>query len=219
MTLAEIRTMLRRQVGNPTTGQVADAALNIPINLAYREVQNKFRFYQGRSLYTVNTVNGTRGYALPANAASIIHVRDTTTEVKLSKLDDGEVSALTDIVTKGKPLYYYRENNTVYLHPTPDAVYGLEIKVKVAITELVADGDTPVVPASWHYGIMLLAKHYYFADQGDEPKAISAKNFYKDWVSDQPIEVDEEKSDLDRGVSVPTLSQNARPAVDFFHSS
>lgn len=218
MTLLEMRTMLRRRVGNPTTAQVADASLNTFLNLAMREIQNKYRFAQGRSLYSFNTVNGTRSYALPANAASIMYVRDATSEDKLQKLDDEEIARLTEVTTTGTPVFYYRDGNNLLLHPTPDGVYAMVAKLKVAITELSADGDTPAIPASWHYGIVLLARHYYWDDQGDDPKAISAKNFYKDWASDQPVEVDEEKSDLDRGVSVPTLSQNVRPTQDFAHS-
>lgn len=218
MTLLEMRTMLRRRVGNPTTAQVTDARLNEFLNLAMREIQNKYRFAQGRSLYTFNTVSGTRSYALPSNAASIMYVRDTTTEYKLEKLDDEEVARLTEVDTNARPLYYYRDVSNLLLHPTPDGVYAMVVKLKVAITELSTDGSSPSIPASWHIGIVLLARHYYWDDQGDDPKAISAKNFYKDWASDQPVEVDEEKADLDRGVSVPTLSQNVRPLLDFTHS-
>src|SRR6188472_927959 len=161
MELLDMRTTLRRQVGNPTVAQVDDSVLDEALNLAYREIQNKYRFAQGRSLYSFNTVNGTRSYALPANAASIMYVRNALDEAKLPRLDDEEVARLEDTADTGTPLYYYRDVNNLLLHPTPDGIYAMVVKLKVAITDLVSDSDEPVIPASWHYGITLLAKHYY----------------------------------------------------------
>lgn len=221
MQLSVIRSTLRRQVGNPTTGQVTDEFLNFWINLAYNELANKYRFKQNKTLYQFPTVAGTQSYALPSDCQSLLRVRNTTVdyEGKLTKFGDRRVAEIIDAETNGTPLNYARYDNSLYLFPTPDQIYTMEIYYKASLVDLAGDGDVPVLPVNWHYGLILKARQLYFIDQGEDAKAISAANFFKDWVSEQPDEVDEEKVDFDSGVGIPTLDGSAdAPRLDFDHS-
>lgn len=220
MQLSEIRTMLRRRVGNPTSGQATDSFLDQIINIAYRDVANRFRFHQSRLLFSFSTVVGTQSYDLPSDCRVLLRVRNTTQnyEGKLEKLGDRRVAEITDEETDGTPTQYARYNNKLYLYPTPDQIYTLEIYYKQELTDLAADADIPVIPTSWHYGIVLLARFYYFDDQGETAKAIAANNIYDNWVSNQPDELDEEKVDFDSGVSIPTLENWGGKRLDFDHS-
>jgi hypothetical protein len=66
--------------------------------------------------------------------------------------------------------------------------------------------DVPVIPVYWHRGIVILAAHLYFDDEGnDVAKARYHKSAFKDWVADQPVEEHEETEAIDSGVEVPTL--------------
>lgn len=216
MLASAIRDKLRRQVGNPTTTQVTDADMLAFVNLGYRHLANRYRFRQMRSRTTVATVASQRAYTLPAGAGSILRVRDTTNQVKLTKLGDRRAAELLDVDVTGKPTNYILYDTTYELHPTPDGVYNIELYYKLTITDLAA-GDTPLIPESWHPGILTLAKYYYWDDQGDLVKATAALNLFNAWVREQPVELDEEKSDLDSGVELPTLGGSTK-GLDFDHS-
>ena len=216
MLASAIRDRLRRQVGNPTTAQVTDLLMLEFVNTAYRQICNRYRFRQLRARTTTPTVAGTRAYNLPAGASSVIYIRDTTNQVKLEKLGENSAAFLTDVDVDGKPTKYILYATTYELHPTPDGVYSFEVYYKKGTTDLAA-GDTPVIPESWHPGIVTLARYHYWDDQGDDTKAILALNLFNAWVKEQPVEYDEEKTDYDSGVSVPTLEPSST-RQDFDHS-
>lgn len=216
MLASAMRDKLRRQVGNPTTAQVSDAVMLEYINLGYRQLGNRYRFRQLRAKTTVPTVAGTRAYTLPAGAGTILRVRDTTNQRKITKIGDARAAALVNTEITGEPEKYILYATTFELHPTPDAAYNIELYYKLTITDLVA-GDTPLIPESWHPGIITLSRYCYWDDQGDLVKATAALNLFNAWVREQPVEVDEEKVDIDSGVELPTLSSNTA-RLDFDHA-
>lgn len=218
MQLSVMRDTLRRRIGNPSTVDTPNSDLTSNINSAYEEIANRFRFRAMRKSTTVPTVNGTLAYGLPADAVAIINIRDATNEKRLIKLDDKRRAALVDVATTGKPTAYFLLQTTYELYPKPDGVYSIILFYKASYTGLSADGDIPVLPLSWHEGILRLAKHYYYSDQSDNPKATLAFNEFDLWAMRQPLEVDEEKGDFDSGVSIPTLSENLTERLDFDHS-
>lgn len=217
-TLVIMRDKLRRQIGNPTTTAVSDGQLVEHLNDAYREIANKYRFHRLRKLCTFDTEIGTSRYGLPTDCSVVLRVRDTTNEVKLEKFGDRRMADRADATMQAKPKSYARYRDFVELDPIPDGVYTIELFYKSAITELVADGDVPVIPDSWHEGIVKLARFKYFEDQVDLPKAKAAYDLFGAWIQDQPVEVDEEKLDMDSGVSVPTLEQSLTQRLDFNYS-
>lgn len=223
MNLLILRDRLRRMIGNPTTADVGDGNLSEHINTAYREIVNKYRFHLGRKICTFDTIADVSRYGLPTDLASIIRVRNNTTEVRMEMLDSRrryeEVNYTANIQT-GEPVRYIRFRDWIELAPIPDGVYQIEIYYKLGIVDLSADIDEPVIPVSWHRGILLLSKYIYYDEEGDIPKATTAYARFNTWVQDQPTEVDEEKADLDSGVAIPTLGvwKNTDPRLDFNHS-
>ena len=153
--------------------------------------------------------------------STVMKVYNRTAAKRLTKLGDrgaGEQDNLSvpDANTQGNPVSYARWGEGIQLYPQPDGVYQIEVYTKRQVTSLSADGDTPVIPTSWHNGIVLLARWYYYDSIGDLPKAEYAYNTFKLWLADKPVEIEEEKSDIDSGVAIPTL---ARPTsrLDFDH--
>jgi hypothetical protein len=209
MDLATLRSRLRKRIGNPDTSDVTDADLTDIINQAYKDIADRFRFHQVRRLCSFDTVSGSKNYELPSALVSIINVRDRTSGDKLTKTDlrDDASQESEDDDDQGQPLYYIRLRNFIRLEPTPDGVYKIEIFYKAGITDLSADGDSPILPDPWHEGILKLARHYYYDQKPDVAKAQYALQMYQSWVSTKPVEVDEEKKDLDKGVVIPTLQR------------
>lgn len=217
MQLSDIRSKLRRKIGNPTTGDVPNADLDEHINDAYRDVATKFKHHKARKLCMFDTVDGTASYGLPSVAGSVFKVWDTTTPGKLSKKGPHWYASIATEHENGQPLYYVRFRQHIILVPTPDGVYTLEIFYTDTITDLTNDSDVPVLPETWTPAIWMLARWYYYDDQGDMPKADKAFDTYRIWLSDKPSEIEEESVDIDSGAELPTLT-NQDPRLDFDHS-
>lgn len=212
MNLLEIRTRLRRRVGSPDATDVTDASLNEFINTAYRDIASRFRFHKVRKLCTFDTIASTSRYGLPTDCEVVLRLRDQTTGMKLRKEDDSFEAGLEGVAdtVEGVPASYLRQRDWVKISPVPDGVYTIEVFYKAGITDLVNDTDSPVIPASWHEGIVKLARHGFYDDAGDVPKAQYALQNYASWLSTKSIEVDEEKVDMDKGVRIPSLSRPYR---------
>jgi len=219
MDFVTMQTRVRSQVGNPTAIDVTDDVIRGLVNDAYIEIAEKFRFHTARRICRFDTIIGTTDYDLPTDAVELMRVRDNTSEKLLRPLPDNMLAALTGTATQGKPLYFHRYKNYVHLHPIPDAVVQIEIFYKVNMGLLVADSDVPLLPVAWHTGIVRLARYnYYSFVKVDVPKAIAAKNEYKEWLSDKPVELEEELRYSDFGVSIAALAKDDSESLDFEHS-
>jgi hypothetical protein len=223
-TLLEMRVKLRSRIGAPDPNSVTDAVLTDCLNTAYLQIANKYRFHMSRKLCIVKTIAGEFRYALPDNTSAVLRIKDITAnhERKLKKLGDrreSEYDARTRTDSWGEPMSYARYRGWFELTPTPDGVYSLEVFYKFGVPELVNDSDVPVIPASWHHGIVLMGRQVYYDEVGNDfTKAAYASQSFDKWVAEQPTEIDEEMmADLDSGVSVPTLNFTQDPRVDFNH--
>lgn len=216
MDLVTIRTRLRRQCGSPDTTDVPEADLTEFINSAYRDISSRYRFHTVRKICQFSTVAGDKMYGLPTDCEAVLRVRDVTSGKKLAKRGDRFVAEqeASDVDVEGAPTDYVRQKDWIWLDPTPDTVYVIEVFYKAGITDLSADADEPIIPVSWHEGILKLARHKFYDDKGDIPKAKYALENYNSWLSTKTIELDEEKSDIDRGVVIPTLQRTARKSFD-----
>jgi hypothetical protein len=192
-------------VGNPTTGTVPDSDLNTSLNNAYLEIIGKFPFHESRVIANITTVAGVREYDLPAGTLIIHRIWDATNSRKLHKRGTRFLASWNNDIPDGQPRNYVRLASTIMFFPTPDGIYTIEGS-GIAGDELLNDTDEPLIPVTWHYGICLRARWYHYDARGDVGKAIYASNTWKDWLSDKPSEIDEEKVDLeDRGVIISTL--------------
>ncbi len=206
MNLVTMRTTLRPKLGNPTVAEVPDATLTRLLNASYREITTKYPFNETRCVKTFPTVAGTDRYDVPSDLNALFRIWDETNKRKLQKRGVRFLATARKNVPNGKPLYYVRIKNFFQLVPIPDAIYTLDIFYLQMVADLAADADVPVIPAPWHDGMILKARHMYYDERGDIGKAIYAKNEWKDWVSDKPSEIDLEKDDLeDAGVIVSSL--------------
>lgn len=213
MDLATMRTRLRARIGNPDIVDVPDADLTRILNSAYGDIADRFRFHKVRKICTFPTVANTQDYGLPSDLLEIIKVRDQTNGRQLRKADymdeAGKDERLDSILTQ-QPTHYLRYRNFIRLEPTPDGAYTVELFYKAGVVDLSDDADEPILPAPWHEGILKLARHYFYDEKGDVPKSQYALSIYNSWLSTKPVEVDEEKKDLDKGVRIPSLESGRR---------
>lgn len=207
MNFLELRAALRTSVKNPDEGDVPEITLGTYINEGYRDLAGRFAYHQTRKRCTFVTVSGQDRYQLPPDVASVLRLRDNTHGRKLWKAGDRLVAQKSIFSVNFWPRRYVRYRNYVQLLPTPDADgYVIEVYY-IAIPALLAlDTDVPVLPPTWHRGIVLRAKWYYFLDKGDTAQATESNNAFSLWVSDKPSEIEEESVDIDGSVEVPELN-------------
>lgn len=219
MNLTTALSDYRSRIGNPSTAEVADVTLTSVLNYSIREIATKYKFLVYRVEGTINTVNGTSDYILPANVNVVRSVWDVTNKMKLRKAGDRfNAESLTNFTINSKPQWYLRIGRSIRLYPTPDAVYVIKYLGKQIPTDLVAGGDLITLPDPWLDGMLKLARSKYYDDIAhDVTKAIEAMNSWQMWLSTQPVEIDEENVDNDRGVDMPTLGLT-EPRLDWDHS-
>lgn len=213
MNLATLATALRKKIGSPSTTDVPDSP-NIygHINNAYNEIFNKYKFKRRRGKAKFTTSAGIGKYIVSDLTDVIYTVWDRTNGRSLEKVGKTILSqrdyASTPpaSVQDGIPTQWDHAETYLHLLPVPNGAFVIEFVYRVIFSALATTDAVPVIPLSWHRGIVILAAHMYYDDEGGDPqKATYHKNAFKDWVADQPVEEHEETESIDSGVQIPTL--------------
>lgn len=206
MNFVELQAALRRSVKRPDENDVPQEDLGAYINEGYRDLAGRYAYHQTRNRCTFLTVSGQAKYMLPPDLASVLRLRDNTHGRKIWKAGDRKIADQRVPKFEFWPRFYTRYRNYVELVPTPNQDgYVIEV-FYIAIPQLlVLDTDTPVLPETWHRGIVLRARWHYFLDKGDSAQTTEALNLFSVWVSDKPSEIEEESVDIDTAVEVPEL--------------
>ena len=206
MNFKELKDRLRLGLKNPDQEDDPDIDLGAYINSGYTDLSTRYPFHQTRKRSEFATSAGYHRYELPCDLTALLRVMHVEDGTKLIKVGDRFLASRKNVYNS-RPRYYVRYRNYIELMNTPDAAYTIELFYVVAPCKLVEDSDEPVVPVTWHDGIVLRAKWYYWMDKGDVAQQTAALNNFSIWVSDKPSEIEEETVDIDSGVEVPTLAR------------
>jgi hypothetical protein len=145
---------LRKHTGLDIT-DLSDPDAILLLNRSWWEIMDKFDFREKEQTYNFNTVAGTKSYNVPApfDAMTGLSIEDPNTKqhtpLEREDIADYEKEYINTTAAYGVPFKYYRENNTVVLRNTPDAVYTIIMKYLTTLADLAA-GNTPQIPQSWH---------------------------------------------------------------------
>ena len=147
MDLSAIQTELQeRGFGDVTS----TTRLNYWINLAYQVDICEAEDWP----FLVTTTTGTAPLAI-SDLRTVLSVVDSTQDLKLRPMDPSNITddVDSDLTTVGTPWLYYVDNLTVRVYPanTTDSLSVRYVKVPTALS---AGGDTPVLPARFHYLIV-----------------------------------------------------------------
>lgn len=207
MNFAELKARLRTSIKNPDEQDVPDEILGSYINSGYLDLAARYDYHQTRKRCIFTTIAGEAKYQLPGDVASVLRLRDNTHGRKIWKKGDRAVASQRIPKWRWWPSEYVRYRNYVELIPTPNETgYVIEVYYVAIPAVLAADTDIPVLPLTWHDGVYMRARWYYFVDKGDTAQATAAQNNYSIWLSDKPNEIEVESVDIDSGVEMPTLS-------------
>lgn len=212
MNFQELKDRLRASIKNPDPSDVTEVMVGQYINDGYRDLATRYPYHQTRKRCQFTTEIGEKKYQLPSDCTVVMRISDLTTGRKLRKLGDRDISDRL-ISNNFRPTGYQRYRNYIELAPTPDAAYVMEVFYNSFPGVLTSDTECPVLPPSWHNGIWMKGKWYYYMDQGDISQQTAADNAYKLWLADKPSEIEEESADIDSGVAVPTLGHRSSSSL------
>lgn len=214
MNLSEFRSRLRIRIGNPSTTDVPDTPnLDQHINDAGQEIFDKYKFKRRRARAQFTTVVGQDKYSVSQLTDVIFKAWDRTngrelTYVGTNVLAEQDYNASpNNLIQNGKPDKWTYIESYFQVLPPPDGAYCIEFVYKVIYSALTQTSDVPVIPLSWHRGMVILASALYYEDEAqDKAKATYHHDAFDKWVADKPVEEHEQTEAVDSAVEIPTLS-------------
>ena len=135
---------------------VYSSRINQYINDAQELVCRRVDYYVDENTSDFNTIAGTSLYSLPTDFAKVRSVRDTGRQQEMIAVGLRDIDR--SISTVAAPTFYALDGANIHLYPTPDNVYPLEIRYWKVPADLVADTDTPTIPAAfqrilWYWAV------------------------------------------------------------------
>lgn len=212
MTRSEIRSLIRKRLGETTASFWSDPELNTMINDGCTDIAFRSKCLRGTSYFT--TVSGTGEYTMTAlvPAATVMSINEVyykqngTTWQKLEPTSRTELD-LTQPTWKstdaGTPQKYYfdREEDIFGLFQKPDATnagtsYG-QLYYTKAHVDINGDTESPQIPEYLQLSIVDYVVANGYEQRGFGDKANDAWQKYYSKIHDYQVERNREKEDED----------------------
>jgi len=194
---SEFKKFLKFQFGNRTDLESVDGLnlYGVWVNSAYKilttrnrfwAVQRNFKFPQLRDRDASQaTVDGTAYIDVPSDAVIIHNVYDTENDRDLAYIKPNYYYKLTDRANtsaEGEPTQYTRAGDRIYLYPTPDDAYDMEIEYRRIPSDLTGE-NTTAIGEEWDDAIVALASYIGFSWLHEYDKAKERKEDFLNLVS------------------------------------
>lgn len=218
--LADMRLGVTRPIGINVGGtQMSTAQIDLYLNRAYWEIQNKFPFREKEAISTFDTVAGVRNYDVEFPVEAIKHIAIQEREdmgtnrqhyplIQITR-DQYEQRYREDEGQWSIPKKYVREDNIIKFFPTPNNIYQITIKRLIALNDLGSSSatDTSDVPQVWDEIIVLGGLWRACVDIGDLARSGWFKSMQAELINTiVPTEVKEDQSNSQLAhVEVPGL--------------
>jgi len=197
MTFETMKAYLKFQFGNRTDLESVDSTdlYGVWINMAYKNLTTRNRFWAVKKSFkfpelivtdvSQSTTDGTAYVSVPTDAIAVYNVQDTTNDRDLDYIKINKYFAYTDrsnTDAEGEPNEYSRSDEYIYLHPTPDDTYALEILYRKRPAVLSGTATT-VIGDEWDDAILALACFIGFSWTHEYEKAKERKDEFIGLVS------------------------------------
>lgn len=175
--LSDIRTNTRTTYLkiDPNAKVWDNNTLDYFINRWYTKVQNDFKFDipECQTSTILTTTNGVVEYDTPADLVRITGFFDWTYSLsRITKQD-----TLNNRSTQTKPRSYYTYNNKIWLFPTPDSTYTLDLLYNKKLPKLTSTEDS-VIDEDMEDLVVLHACYLLFISVEKNDKATMCANQY-----------------------------------------
>jgi len=192
----DLKAIVKLRLGSKTTWDDISGVdyHGVLVNQAYKQLTSAHRlpilgksfvFPQLHVSTTDVTVAGNGYIAVPDFTLRVRHVYDATSKNKLDWMPLSWYVSQTDradSTSRGAPAKWNRDGNRIYLHPTPDAVYSLEVWYR-RVVENLDTGQATLIGAEWDDAIIALAAYKGHLWMGDYEKVKADKDEYIDIVT------------------------------------
>lgn len=210
LSYGEAKTRILFQLGGPTRTELTSPTdyIGIWYNQALKDLTTKNRYMGLRKNFVFptletsiadTTVDGQAYIVTPSDCLIVRHVYDTTNNVKLERINWYTYVSYTDRETatsEGKPNEWIRSAGNIYLHPTPDSAYDLDIFYKKTHPALTLTTDTTLLGDEWDDIVVQLAviKGQMWMNDWDKVKLL--KDAWMEDVSAMLGIYDQEEKDM-----------------------
>ena len=127
---------------------------------------------------TITTTISTQSYTFSSllttsTIAKVLSVKTRATSAwqPLTLRNQDELDQMYPTDNTGLPESFTVEGDSLYIYPAPDGDYQTKIRVVFSESDLVNDGDSPVLPASFHTGIVDAALLFAYQALADDRRA------------------------------------------------
>jgi hypothetical protein len=207
MTRLEIRTLIRKKLGETTGAFWSDTELNTWINFACKDAAFKTKCLRTNGL--LNTITDTQEYVLSTAFPGILSIleveyyQDGTSWEKITATSREELNAIHSAwknVSAGTPQQYYydREEDVIGLYPKPDADNdGAYCRAYYTYdhTDLTTDTSSPTLPTQLHLAVVDWVSATGFDTRGYQDKANDSWGKYYGKIKEYMVERHREKED------------------------
>lgn len=176
MNLGQLRTAVDRR-----TGIAVDTTTQTEwINFVLDEIALERNWWWLDKSSTVSVTAGTATYALPADVRGIYSVVDSdgylydeasTRDLVIYDRQD-EV-----VVSFGTGRFYSMDGANIRLAPTPGSATTLTVRYWGGEPDLVADGDTPLLPSPYHQAVVELVSLLVMQRRGSRIDSAKAEGY------------------------------------------
>ena len=196
MTRLELRTLIRKELGETTAAFWTDTELNTWINLACNDIAFRTKCLKATSPKTVTTTESVADYTISTSIDSkflepyrVSYQMDGDNWVKIPQTNMEELDLLFEgweNTDDGTPFKYYYDvdRDSFSLYPAPDednAGAYLKIYYYIDHTDLVLDSESPTIPKPLHLAIadFVTAVGFRTRGWGDKENDSWAKYFQR----------------------------------------
>ena len=123
-------------------------------------VSRRFYFPELETSTASTTTDGDSTINVPSDCMVIRHIWDSTNDKKLRNISFDKYLSYpgrTDTTKENEPTQWVRNEDYIYLYPTPDDSYTLYIYYRKRPTVMSDDNDTTAIGAEWDEAILQLA--------------------------------------------------------------
>lgn len=179
MQLSDMRTAVRNRLGRDTYDSFyTDAILTDLINEALFAIEAEAEWPWDQKSEVITTVAGTTDYSPAADWYRTKSLYITN----YNPMDNYPIEEVEQIISTSRPRIFCVWGDKISLRPIPDGVYSVNHQYYANPTALSADGDTPIIPVAFQYGIVAKALALAYQRAGDEARHSVANTEYNAWL-------------------------------------
>jgi len=192
LTLTEFTTYIKFNFGNNDAWSTPTDYYTIWFNRAYNRlttqdmllgVKRRFYFPQLETSANADTVDGVAYIGVPADCLVIRDLYDTENYRRLASITPRTYLSYTDradTTAEGEPTEWVRQAAYLYLHPTPDDAYTINVHYRQIPAALSSGASTTAIGAEWDDVLITLASYIGKMWTMDYEKAKMLKEEFKE---------------------------------------